>query len=312
MKSLLTAAVILTAVSLVQAQPEQPLPQLSTEGRFLYANDDDWDWASPLGANKLSGLSTYGKMPWSALDWIEEGLDEVRGVLLGTPPLLGNYLTMGDLNQLRGAGPKCSYENIYHKPGALAAQITGKKPPNVIILMQDIGSNGKPVITQAEVAAAFDFVARGGRLLVLDDWFYYRDLIAPFLDVQRFQPEKVAQLTAAEQDKALEHVKLLNHPNFPAREQAMAELMKLGVKVVPLLESIKPTSAEQEYRIQALVEKLKPPPLVVKDGDDWLLQAAQKAATLHKLFELKTISRNGQMTAGHALCIRLPVMKKAK
>ena len=55
-------------------------------GRFLFAGDDDWDWASPLGARKRSKLVRYGAMAWSALDWAEEGLEEVRGVLVGVPP----------------------------------------------------------------------------------------------------------------------------------------------------------------------------------------------------------------------------------
>src|SRR5437867_3052291 len=76
----------------------------SDEGRLIYANDDDWDWASPDGANEPCKLSVYGRMEWSALDWMEEGLPEVRGVLIGTPPAVGDYLSMADLNKIRGAG----------------------------------------------------------------------------------------------------------------------------------------------------------------------------------------------------------------
>ena len=47
-------------------------------GRFLFAGDDDWDWASPLGAEQPSKLVRYGAMGWSALDWAEADLEEVH------------------------------------------------------------------------------------------------------------------------------------------------------------------------------------------------------------------------------------------
>src|SRR5207249_2073676 len=114
-------------------------PRLSAEGRFLYADDDDWDWASPLGAVKPCKLSVYGVMPWSALDWMEEGLDEVRGVFVGTPPAIGEYLTMGDLNRVRNAGPKRSYEQLAHTETVLRDLLKDSRPPNLIIMMQDNG-----------------------------------------------------------------------------------------------------------------------------------------------------------------------------
>src|SRR5262245_1347002 len=99
-------AVALTIVLFLPASLHaQEKATLSKEGRLLYANDDDWDWATPQGGKEFARLSVYGRMPWSALDWMEEGLPEVRGMLVGVPPLIGDYLTMADLNRIRGAGP---------------------------------------------------------------------------------------------------------------------------------------------------------------------------------------------------------------
>ena len=50
----------------------QPAAARASEGRLLYANDDDWDWVSPksIEADRRSKLSNYGLMEWSALDTI--------------------------------------------------------------------------------------------------------------------------------------------------------------------------------------------------------------------------------------------------
>src|SRR4051812_716488 len=120
MRTSLALGLLLAIVLPVSAQGQEKEPaRLSAEGRFLYADDDDWDWVSPLGTKTPSRLSEYGAMPWSALDWMEEGLDEVRGVVIGTLPEIGKYLTMGDLNRLRNAGPKRSYEQLAHTENVL-------------------------------------------------------------------------------------------------------------------------------------------------------------------------------------------------
>jgi hypothetical protein len=309
MRMCIATLVLLVAAASASAQPVQPLPVLSTEGRFLYANDDDWDWASPLGANEPSRLTVYGKMPWSALDWMEDGLDQVRGVLLGTPPLLGDYLTMADLNKIRGAGPKVSYKQVPHNQKGLAAVLRDKDAPNVVIVMQDIGFHKVPHIFPEDVAAAYEFVARGGRLLILDDWKYCRGLVTPYLDDKKFVLAKLPALTEADRKKVVELVKTLDSNTFTAREQATAELLKMGPAILPVLVDLKPVSVEQEMRLQKLVKKLEPPPVKVDDGDGWLQDAAKRASELHKLCELKHISRNGNKAPGHALCLRLPVKK---
>lgn len=309
MRMCIATLILILIASNATAQPVQPLPVLSTEGRFLYANDDDWDWASPLGANEPSRLTVYGKMPWSALDWMEDGLDQVRGVLLGTPPQLGDYLTMADLNKIRGAGPKVSYRQIPHNQKGLAEVLRGKDAPNVVIVMQDIGFLQVPHIFPEDVAAAYEFVARGGRLLILDDWKYCRALVTPYLDDKKFAISKLPALTEADRKKVLELVESLDSTTFTAREKATADLLKLGPAILPMLVDIKPVSVEQEMRLQKLIKKLEPPPVKVDDGDGWLQDAAKRASEMHKLCELKLISRNGNMSAGHALCLRVPVKK---
>ena len=138
------------------------------EGRFLYAADDDWDWVSPIGGDERARLSRYGVMPWSALDWAEEGLGEVRGVLLGSSPNIGKYLTIEDLNRLRG--PKAKYVESPQAEEKLADLLSGFKP-NIIVLMQDTGKQGR--FSDEDVRLLRDFVLKGGRLLALDDWTHY-------------------------------------------------------------------------------------------------------------------------------------------
>jgi hypothetical protein len=312
MRQFLTASILLMTTTPLLAQPAAPL---STEGRFLYANDDDWDWASPLGSNIPSRLAdTYGKMPWSALDWMEQGLPEVRGMLVGIPPVLGNYLTMADLNKQRGAGPKVAYDHLPHKHNTLSDLLHDKKPPNVVILMQDNGLAGPPPISNQDVTACFEFVARGGRLLVLDDWQYYRVLVSPFLDAKKFPPMKSPPASAQDKKKALEQIKLLDHEQFVVREKAGLELTKLGGKIVSVLEEFKGATPEQQLRINKLIQQLKPVqlPLTPVDGDKWMLDTARTASHLHKLCDLKLISRNANKEAGSALCLRLPAMQAGK
>jgi hypothetical protein len=303
----LTVALTLTGWAAGQGPP-----RLSPEGRFLYADDDDWDWASPAGTNEPCRLSIYGRMPWSALDWMEEGLSEVRGVLIGTPPESGGYLTMADLNRVRKAGLKRSYEQLKHTPKILANVLKDRKPPNLIILMQDISPAGNLPLTPEEAEAGLQFVRRGGRLLVLDDWSCYRLLVTPYLDERRFRrpPRPVTEV----QRRAVEQkARLLGAEDVRIREKAQAELLKLGKGVVPALEAIKPASPEQAARIRVILRTLRPPVLKLPGtNDSWLADAVQTTLALHEHAELKTIFRNGDQAPGSALCIRIPAAKAVK
>jgi hypothetical protein len=293
------------------AQDKAPAP-ISPEGRFLYADDDDWDWATPQGANQPCRLSVYGRMAWSALDWMEEGLPEVRGVLVGTPPASGNYLTMADLNRIRGAGPRRSYEQIQHKANILADLLADKRPPNLIIMMQDLGPP-KIAITEKDVAAGLEFVRRGGRLIILDDWKCYRQLVSPFLDKSRFPAVKAsAKLEPCQRKDAENLVHVLDSNVFRTREQAQAALIKMGPGVLSVLEAVKPKSLEQQCRIEKIIRVLRPAAPPVPGDDAWLAEAVQTAKNLHSQSEVRTISRNGQQQPGTALLLRLPVETRSR
>lgn len=304
MNRIILSLLVLFGVSgLLSAQEPDKKPRLSSEGRLLYANDDDWDWATPLGAKQPSGLAVYGKMAWSGLDWMEEGLDDVRAVLIGQPPLLGNYLTMGDLNRIRGAGPKRSYEHLPHRGNLLRELMRDKKRVNVIILMQDTGP-ASPEITAEDVEAAWQFVKDGGRLLILDDWACYRSLMTPFLDAERVAPRKVAPPDKNLEKEVGERVKLLGDADFKVRELAYHELLKMGEPIYDLLKKARPDSLEGERRVQRILELIRPPRPDFAGGD-WLAAVAKQAAALYPHAEVKGITRDGPMLPGAALCIRM-------
>jgi hypothetical protein len=301
-RAVLLAVIIVFSPAYSVAQEGAKKPP-SAEGRLLYANDDDWDWATPLDAKQASGLAVYGKMPWSALDWLEEGLDDVRGVLIGQPPLLGNYLTMGDLNRIRGAGPKRSYEHLPHRGNLLRELMKDKKRPNVIILMQDTGP-ASPEITAEDVEAAWRFVKGGGRLLILDDWTCYRSLMTPFVDGERVAPRNVAPPDKNLEKEVAARVSLLGDADFKAREKAFHDLLKMGRPIHDILSKIKPDNLEAARRVQRILELIRPPAPDFAGGD-WLAAVAKQATALYAHAEVKGITRDGPMLPGAALCIRM-------
>jgi len=284
--------------------------RLSTEGRLLYANDDDWDWASPLQSKEPCGLKVYGQMPWSALDWMEHGLTEVRGMLVGSPPLLGNYSTMGDLNRLRGAGPKKAYEQVEHRNNILCDLLKGKNPPNVIIFMQDCGPAAPP-ISAADMEAAWQFVRGGGRLVVLDDWACYHALMNPFLDKKRLTPIRVEPINPKRVKEIETRVQLLGDENFKVREKAFQELVKMGPPILPILAKIRPGTLEAERRLERIQEMLRPPNPILAGGN-WMKAAREVMQEIHEKVEVKAIVRDGPMIPGAAICVRMPVLALEK
>jgi hypothetical protein len=238
---------------------------------------------------------------------MEEGLDEVRGVLIGTPPEIGNYLTMADLNKLRGAGPKRSYEQLAHTENALGDLLRGKRPPNLVILMKDSGLIQLPPINARDTEAAFEFVRRGGRLIVLDDWGGYGGLVVPFTEGERAaaRPAPDPKLRG----RVLELVKLLDSDTFKVREKATADLRKLGKEIVPVLEEAEPTSLEVAMRVRALLREFRPPPAplpqIAGDANDWFAELVRRARKAHGNAELRPILRNAGQQPGQALCVRL-------
>ena len=236
-------------------------------GRLLYTVDDDWDWASPLGAEEPSDLSRYGAMPWSALDWAEEGLAEVRGVMIGSPPDDEGYMTGPKLSALRGA--KANYSKQIYKADSIAPLLGEAEPPNLIILVQDKGRAGKP--SPDDVDALVGFVKDGGRLVVLDDWRHcdalMESLLAEVLEsadephgAKPHPPEDVAaQLPDAELVAKVERLLAkLSDDNFLVREAAAAELIKLGEAILPLIAAPEGVEAEVRARLAQIRAEIDP------------------------------------------------------
>jgi hypothetical protein len=169
----------LLVVALVAAStPTRAPAAVGAEGRFLYANDDDWDWASPARANAPSALAKdYGAMSWSALDWMTEGLPRVRGLAVGTLP--DDRLTVEQLGKLRGE----AWAQIPPVAGAIAGALASDQPPTVILMMHDLSYQAAPELAREDAAALASFVTRGGRLIVLDDWGLYGPVVGALTGV---------------------------------------------------------------------------------------------------------------------------------
>lgn len=278
--------------------------RISPEGRLLYANDDDWDWASSMGGKEPCGLAIYGEMSWSALDWLEEGLPEVRGMLIGEPPNIGKYLTMADLNRVRRAGPKRGYDQRAHQNNLLRDLLSGNDAPNVVILMQDSGPV-RPPFSREDVEAVWSFVKRGGRLLILDDWQCYHEPMAPFLDAKRVKPRKVGPRDPMLVKAVEARVRLLGDESFKVRDRAFQELVKLGPDILPILDTVRPETLEATRRLERIQEILRPP-LTILAGGDWMIAASKVLQELHPHCEIKAITRDGPKLPGAAVCIRMP------
>jgi hypothetical protein len=239
----------------------------SPEGRFLYTGDDDWDWASPRGIKEPCALSKHGPMPWSALDWAEEGLQEVRGVLVGLPPMVGNDLTLETLATMRGQ--HTSYSHQVQEEGVITTILAADPAPNLILLTQLSKDGGK--LGDEDIRKLADFVESGGRLLVLDDSVRYGEVMDAIIGValalaegevappegDRLDPQFVERVAAV--------VEKLGSPDFRTREDASAELFELGELAVELAAKMPSEDPEITARITQLQKKLKPKGGVIRN-----------------------------------------------
>lgn len=244
------------------------------QGRFLYAGDDDWDWASPLDAKNPSKLQRYGKMEWSALDWAEEGLDQVRGVIVGTPPDAKRTLSLPELSALRG--DRANYRAIPQNVNVFKKLRQRGEPPNVLVLMQ---SQSRPQMLRVEdMQELVKFVRGGGRVVVVDDWKRYRKLLEHFVsDALKLpgdaklaeapkweEPPKIALPEREEikpdgdmKKKLEELLSKLGDEVFKVREEATEELKAFGRPLLPLLEETKSDNPEIAFRLRRLAKELK-------------------------------------------------------
>ena len=246
----------------------------SAPGRLLYAADDDWDWASPSGAKELSGLSRYGKMSWSGLDWVEEGLEEVRGVLFGSPPSDLADPELKGLSEMRGE--RVSYEVQAPSDGGIEKLLQQKPRPNVIILAQNKGADVVDLADE-DAASLLKFVEAGGRLLVLDDWRRYVALLDSAVGSALENSPKLeepARDEAAKLDpvrvKAL--VAKLADDQFAVREMAKAELVKMGPGIFDHIDAEKigePDLRAHINQIRAALFPKKPSPVPPENTNNY-------------------------------------------
>ena len=274
------------AAALLAMAPAGVVHADAPAGRFLYAGDDDWDWASPLGAKEPCKLSRYGAMPWSALDWAEEGLEEVRGVLVGTPPDAKKTMTMEDLSKLRGE--KASYRHVQQNAGVFRKLFEGEDAPNVLILMHNTSNGQAP--DAASIGELRKFVKNGGRVVVLDDWKRYRGLLAgmmeealklpagppipepparqPWVEQKKEEPPTDADKDAPDQPakenpargEFEQFLPLLGADDFKLREEAHEAIRRLGPGVLELLEEVETDDPEIASRLNKIRRALKPGP----------------------------------------------------
>jgi hypothetical protein len=307
------AAFILLGLMVAQcpAAPSTAPARISDEGRILYANDDDWDWASPLGAKEPCALSTYGKMDWSALDWIEEGLDAVNCFCMGTLP--DAYLSLEQLSQTRHHGDR-SYSYLLHEPGTLAKILGGRAPPQAVLLMRNCTGEFEADFTEQDLAALASLVQHGGRLIILDDWGIYAKVIDRFL---KDAPLVAAPPAAGElENRVTALATRLGDDDFAVRENATEQLIAMGKEILPLLEKIRSDDPEVNNRIRHIRAGLtRPPPshdqsssLSNQDMEGLLARVRQR----YPQAALRDMKRNGSGEPGKALVIRVPATNPAR
>ena len=292
-------------------KPKAPRPRLSAQGRVLYSNDDDWDWASPAG-KQTSRLHTYGEMSWSALDWIEEGLPEVRGLVVGT--LCTDYLN-GTLDAARGRPDKETYRAVAPRAGVFAERLAadGKDAPNVVLIMRNCHDDFAPDLGANDLEALAGFAERGGRLIVLDDWGVYRPVLTRLLAARPAGEAKPpAPPDGALEAKVQAAVRRLGDDNWEVREQASRDLVAMGAEILPILEKTASDDLETRTRLEAAIAAIARRPAAGKDGHvesltneemDALLPGAAKAWPSAKM---KDTTRNGDKQPGRALLLESP------
>jgi hypothetical protein len=303
-----------------QPKPDEPAAAdtttISSQGRLLYANDDDWDWVSPkdIEAEKRSRLAAFGSPGFSALDDMEKGLPTVRGLVIGTLPI--NTLDMPELNRLRGDGKTKPYRHTPFKPGGISKLLAGDEAPTIIILMQQV----RPVfqLTKPDIDALSGFLRRGGRLLMLDDrggdYTAFTQLAkrlrppAPKLD-----PEQQKQRDAARTQRVHKLVEQLGDAKFTIRQQAADDLLAMGKAIAPTLRSIKSDDPEVTIQIERILAAFEPPLRTAAHGQvsNEDMKALYIALLQHwpKRVELKPMTRDAGAKAGQVLILQLPERK---
>lgn len=294
------------------AEPAKPPARPSAKGRFLYANDDDWDWPSPKG-RQTTRLHVYGVMDWSALDWIEEGLPEVRGLVVGTLPV--DYLGTDKIDVARGRENQTTYACAEPRPGLLAKKLAAGAEGNynVLLMMRNLCTEPAPDFTPADLEALAAFVQRGGRAIVMDDWGIYRAVLERMLAGGALpEAAKPPGLPDGLRQKAGELVKRLGDDDWATREQATRELTALGRDILPFIAGLKSDDAEVAFRLERVVAELAgdrsdTDPAAKSLTNEELDALLPRARTAGASAEMRNLERGDAATKeGRALLMEFP------
>jgi len=249
-------AILILAVGVSSAHAEK-----STQGRFLYAGDDDWDWASPLGTDDPCKLSRYGAMSWSALDWAEEGLDDVRGVIYGSPPTMPKFEKMEEFSKMRGG--HTNYEIQKPEPGGIEKLMAGDSPPNLFIVMQNKGVDAAKLADE-DVTSLMKFVKEGGRLVVLDDYRRYLPMLTTAIEEASKHPPLIKEPVPKEEVVPLDPKQIeklvadLADEKFAVRVTAKDGLIKLGPGIFDHIDIVTVEDLEIRARLTQIRAALFP------------------------------------------------------
>jgi|GEM_PF-4873488 len=300
----LQLAILPCVLADVPPPKHQPEAEPAPEGRLLYANDDDWDWASPksIAAEKRSGLSRYGAMEWSALDMMEEDLPIVQGMVVGTLP--SDNLSLEQLNELRAKGNVKPYREVPFEAGIFPGLLR-EDAPNIIILMQHKPSSHR--LNEDDIAALARYVRRGGRLLILDDWGIYKKALDQIIKKPR--PKTAAEkIDPMKLERALGLVALLGHDRFMVRSKATRDLITMGKKILPVLHDYEADDPEIALRIRSVIMTLDPPgPRFLRTMSDESMKDLHTSLEISSRdVEILPIKRNAQGKPGSALVVRFP------
>jgi len=305
LRCVLLVSTCLAGVPALAAAPPATAP--AREGRLLFSTDDDWDFATPAGAASPSRLAHFGPMPWSALDWVEEGLPAVRAILYGTHP---GALTPRELADLRGNAQR-TYAHVEHRPGRLAGLLGGGDAPNVVILHRDNAADFTATFADRDLTALAGFVRQGGRLLVLDDSGCYH----PVLERLVLSDARMSDEAAKLRRQVFALVARLGADEFAERERAHEALVALGHRILPLIDPLTDTDPEVANRLHAIRTTLQHRPRPAEAAqtipDDELAALAKKLPAGLARAELRDTTCNATREVGKALLLRFPAVGPA-
>jgi hypothetical protein len=111
-------------------------------------------------------------------------------------------------------------------------------------------------LSPEDLEALAAFVARGGRLIVLDDWGCYRPVLDRFLSGRPGGKPAAAGPSEALRAKCAELTRQLGDDQWGARENATRDLLALGDEILPLIRGAGSPDPEVRLRLEVVVAEL--------------------------------------------------------